>query len=676
MLCLLLVVPAAAQKPSAKSLRETLGAKVSRYDGSGRFIASWSLADSAQLEKGFSVEGGKARISSKSLLLDARGGIAAVKFRELGFKPPFRIEFEFKLEKRGASLISSEESAERLFAFANTVVYSNEPSRMTGLWRIADGKPHASSPEARKSRLESGKWLDFTLEVDKKGRPTGSIAGTPVELGAWPRSPFHVMIGSYADQLRVRNLKLDTKVDVASVRKLVRGISAREETGNKRKRRNGFAILEVERGLDVYKALRPHLEQLSPAAASLTRKGMTALSDGRPARALSSLRNAAAQERSRKKDIGVALPYLTGLAWRAQGNAAQARAAWVEATRPAPGFSKAWTGLALIHLEEGSLKDAFECADKAIAADPKDPWPHLVRSEVLVLRGDLQGAESEIKALKEKRKRSRGADVTLAEFQQLRAPPDWKKTFTKKNEWYEIKTNISSKLAADFQRKLLHYRRFLEEHFPLPEGARAGRSKVWIFDSEGGYHAYANTLGTSLEHSEGVYHSGLRTLMLIGRLSRAETQDTLFHEAFHQYLHTVVDRAPIWFNEGLAEYYGATEFGRTNMRPTAGAVQKGRLRNLRSRKDRLVPFDRLMRMSPREFMNPDDAAFHYAQSWAMVHFFKHGGTPAWRNMFREYTSEILRNAASKDAFETAFGSLKSSDWVSMKNVFLTYVGNL
>lgn len=676
-LLVLAAVACGQKQPSAKTLREKLATQVKRYSLDGRFIASWTFDKAEQLKSGFNVEGGRrARIDGKSLLIDGKtdGGVAVL-FRELAFKAPLKLEVEVYLETSGASfvlnLLSTDDKQDQLFTFCNTSIYSNTTDKFDGTWEVVDGKPK-DTQRSGPSRWVAKQWTPVAIEMARNGDVTVRRRGLTIgSARGWKPSSFSVMLSSYRGKARVRNLSVDGKVDVASVRKLFRSVTAKEESKqNKKPRRTGFAILQFERNLDDAK-----IEvDVSGRAGGHVKKGLRLLRDGKNEQAASAFSRAEAEKKRAGEDPDPMLGYLRGEAYRAAGKLDLATRAWTEATDPAPGAGLAWLALGEAHLEEGEVAAALRCANAAITADSELPWPHLLRALVFLQRGDLKGAEAEVRHLKKKRGRSRGADVLLEEFKRIRKPPEWAKTYTKKNKWYVVQTNISDKLCASFRTQLFHYRRFLESHFPLPSGRRGGQSKVWVFDSEEGYRQFAAALGNRSEHTAGVYHSGLRTLMLIGRLSADDTRDTLFHEAFHQYLHLAVDRAPWWLNEGLAEYYGATTFDRSR-KPKVGGIQKGRLATLKSRmrKGPIVEFAKLMQMGPTAFMQPDRASLHYAQSWAMVHFFRHGGRVEWREMFRRYVELVLENKSPKKAYAETFASLEPTDWGELVNAFRRYV---
>jgi hypothetical protein len=201
---------------------------------------------------------------------------------------------------------------------------------------------------------------------------------------------------------------------------------------------------------------------------------------------------------------------------------------------------------------------------------------------------------------------------------------------------------------------------------------------VWIFDSEEQYHVFSDTLAQRVEHSLGVYHPLIKTLLLFHTMSAAETQEVLFHEAFHQYLDIAVSRPPIWFNEGMAEYYGATTFDAA-YKPAEGGLQAGRLASLRARpkgsSGKLLPFKTIMLLPPAAFMASDPGR-NYAQSWAMVHWFKRGPDVRARETFQRYVAAVLAGKSQKACFDETFGALQDGELDRWQRDFVAYLGSL
>ena len=99
-----------------------------------------------------------------------------------------------------------------------------------------------------------------------------------------------------------------------------------------------------------------------------------------------------------------------------------------------------------------------------------------------------------------------------------------------------------------------------------------------------------------------------------------------YHLIFHEYVHLVLDQnfgsMPLWFNEGLAEYFGATWL--SGHLTGLGRAIPGHVWELRDR--RPLPIDVLLSVdeSSPHYNEQSKAGIFYAQSWALIHYLVYG----------------------------------------------------
>lgn len=136
--------------------------------------------------------------------------------------------------------------------------------------------------------------------------------------------------------------------------------------------------------------------------------------------------------------------------------------------------------------------------------------------------------------------------------------------------------------------------------------------------------------------------------------------------AFHEYVHLLVKnnfgRAPLWFNEGLAEYYGTFRISNNGKTVTVGEPVKQHLRTLSEHE--LLPLETLFTVNNESahYNKPDKRVVYYAQSWALVHYLLSGRGGERRPQVSRYL-ELLRNGSQVDdafrqAFQTDFGTIE------------------
>ncbi|MEO1088413.1 MAG: DUF1570 domain-containing protein, partial [Acidobacteriota bacterium] len=134
-----------------------------------------------------------------------------------------------------------------------------------------------------------------------------------------------------------------------------------------------------------------------------------------------------------------------------------------------------------------------------------------------------------------------------------------------------------------------------------------------------------------------------------------------FSVIYHEYVHFLVlhnfPRVPLWFNEGLAEYYST--FAVQNGRAVLGEPVKRHVEWLRRDGDFSL-IDLLEADTESDtYHDPSEVGRFYALSWALVHYLLSGGHEEIDRAVDYFVR--LRDGESADvAFESAFGRRLSS----------------
>ena len=124
----------------------------------------------------------------------------------------------------------------------------------------------------------------------------------------------------------------------------------------------------------------------------------------------------------------------------------------------------------------------------------------------------------------------------------------------------------------------------------------------------------------------GFYNPGSGYLV-IKQMPFYELVPVVYHEAFHQYLHSFVGdvRIPIWFNEGMAVYFEGMQ--RDEKSKTKGLspklIKRGKIRMV---KDAIntrtqIPLETLLKVTDEEFHDKENEALYYSQSFAVMFYF-------------------------------------------------------
>ena len=131
-----------------------------------------------------------------------------------------------------------------------------------------------------------------------------------------------------------------------------------------------------------------------------------------------------------------------------------------------------------------------------------------------------------------------------------------------------------------------------------------------------------------------------------------------FHVVFHEYSHLllrgVFADAPVWFNEGLAEYYSTFEVINSGRRANIG---KAIARHVGLLRERRLPFSELFaidRNSRAYTADVIEREILYAQAWAIVHHAFHG-PPSRRDQLLAFVGKVANGGATESSFREAYG---------------------
>ncbi|MBV9927037.1 MAG: DUF1570 domain-containing protein [Acidobacteria bacterium] len=143
------------------------------------------------------------------------------------------------------------------------------------------------------------------------------------------------------------------------------------------------------------------------------------------------------------------------------------------------------------------------------------------------------------------------------------------------------------------------------------------------------------------------------TLARAGDLS--QDPSTLLHEYTHLLVNNRFRVAPLWFKEGMAEFYSTARLSPDGRRLTIGGAPERRPRELRRRE--LMPLQTLLALDQNSpaYSEPEQRALFYAQSWALVHYLSEarGGRGA---ALARFTDLLAEGKQVDDAMREAFGA--------------------
>ncbi len=129
----------------------------------------------------------------------------------------------------------------------------------------------------------------------------------------------------------------------------------------------------------------------------------------------------------------------------------------------------------------------------------------------------------------------------------------------------------------------------------------------------------------------------------------------LFHEYTHGILHQNFAALPTWLDEGLADFYGATEIRSEQV--FLGRIPMGRLGRLRE--SGRLPLETLLRVNHESphYREGEKTGMFYAQSWALVHYLFMDGQAQKGGLLQAYLKALSGTADPLIAAQKGLGDL-------------------
>jgi tetratricopeptide (TPR) repeat protein len=347
-----------------------------------------------------------------------------------------------------------------------------------------------------------------------------------------------------------------------------------------------------------------------------------------------------------------------------------------EAVAQNPEFYEAYKEKGDLYLGRNLFTHALAFYNKALAVKKDYGGALASRAYLYLVQGDRDKAVKEIAEAAQSAPTDLDVLRVQRQLKNVTSGPPWakEKTFTRETTHYIVKTDISEKAAAFYAAQLEAIYTMYTGRF----GYRADnklKARAYIFETREGYLTYAElSTNNRPEMSLGYYHPHYRELLIFEGMDKELTLRVLYHEGFHQFLHQFLPHPPYWFNEGVAEFFGASRVEGGTVVAT-GLVQEGRLRNVQALlgSNILKRFSDLLKSSERKDFYSGYVGANYAQAWSIVHFFFNYDGGKYAPLLREYYKVIRDGGEAKTAYEAAFGKVNLS---AMEKEWQEYVKKL
>jgi tetratricopeptide (TPR) repeat protein len=365
----------------------------------------------------------------------------------------------------------------------------------------------------------------------------------------------------------------------------------------------------------------------------------------------------------------------------------EAKAEIAEAIRLFPDFHEAQLTLAQVELDERDFAAAADRVKKALELSPgygdaialgaylKFINAVAAKGHAKSLANDAKESVSDLELARKLDPDSESVATTQKNvLNVVKGPQHLGAKYEKEFPHYIVMTDMSVDKTVLYGTRLEAAYKFYSETFKdvFTEEKRP-KPRVAIFNTREAYLTYGElTLSNRQEWTLGYFHPFYRELLLFEDVDQEATLQTLYHEAFHQFMALMVPKAPFWYNEGIAEFMGGikVEVNKTQSKIVERArILDGRLKGLKMSLNFALKFEDIMMQTPAQFYS-GPVSFKYAQAWSMVHFLYEASGGKHRSKIEAYFKKLKDGGSPRDAFDTAFGDGKVDD---LQKEWLEYV---
>lgn len=231
--------------------------------------------------------------------------------------------------------------------------------------------------------------------------------------------------------------------------------------------------------------------------------------------------------------------------------------------------------------------------------------------------------------------------------------------------------NVNENKLKEVGTKLEQYRNSFSLVFPAIRLDDFQPVNVFVFDSKKSFKPFAPIYnGQPRDNIAGYFLTDENANYIA---IRTDSGLNFYELIFHEYAHFIIGKnfanVPVWFNEGLAEFYSSFETSKNNKTVQIGAQISRHTKSLKKKK--WIPFQLFLRVDRKSpyFNESDKNSIFYAQSWALVHYLILGNQQKRRNQIQSFLTNLNQGFSIEDAFKQAF----QADYNQIENELRDYL---
>jgi tetratricopeptide (TPR) repeat protein len=248
-----------------------------------------------------------------------------------------------------------------------------------------------------------------------------------------------------------------------------------------------------------------------------------------------------------------------------------------------------------------------------------------------------------------------------------------------KESWLKIKsknfTVIGNAGEGDLRKlaiNLEEFRHVLSLLFPRARIETPVPTTVFLFKTHNSFKPFKpqykgkirdNVAGYFLSSDHGNY------IALTSQPGGNDPLAVIFHEYEHFVIRKNVPNAPLWLNEGLAEFFSTFKTSGDDRKASVGAPIGQHIGTLREGK--FLPFETLLTVNHKSphYNENGKVGIFYAQSWTLVHYLMLGDQQKRQAQLSKFIAGLSAGVGLEENFRQSF----ESDYKTLENELRSYV---
>lgn len=321
----------------------------------------------------------------------------------------------------------------------------------------------------------------------------------------------------------------------------------------------------------------------------------------------------------------------------------------------------AGAGADTLMLKDGRLVERPEITDSGDGYVVKFEHGEVTVPGALVLHYFKENAAGEYEPVTEEQKRKfekgyapwKGRWVRLSKRERLRKEAEearrehvkqmkerrlWRNRRTVETRRFKFVHTLPDEVFAEFQDLFETYYDYFTKYWRFRPASDFGKVTINIYNNRGDFEqisgAPSGVVGWYMPHKRDLN-------FYYDRENHRYTVDVMFHEGNHMLTHMIDADMwyPWWIGEGMAEYFGASEWDPEKKEMKIGLLQGGRLAVLKEQFEK-------QKLELKTLLETDGmGAVGYAWAWSFCHFLLH--TEAYEKRFRKYFLAVARDRSIK-----------------------------